>query len=94
MAEPLLGRTAFAVLHFLELLVGPRCQALAVANPGRYQFDKAALLGQMVQLAGQLARQPEFLQVRVINPRALTTCSRVKALGRSNSCRQGYRPKA
>jgi hypothetical protein len=33
MVQPLLGRTAFAVLHFLELLVGPRCQLLAVEKP-------------------------------------------------------------
>lgn len=33
MAQPLLGRTAYALLHFLELLVGPRCQQLDVDNP-------------------------------------------------------------
>jgi hypothetical protein len=33
MVQPLLGRTAYAALHFLELLVGPRCQQLDVENP-------------------------------------------------------------
>lgn len=33
MGQPLLGRTAYAALHFLELLVGPRCQQLDVENP-------------------------------------------------------------
>jgi hypothetical protein len=33
MHQPLLGRTAFAALHFMELLVGPRCQSLDVDNP-------------------------------------------------------------
>ena len=65
MVQPLLGRTAFAVLHFLELLVGPRCQSLAVKNPQRYNFDKHELMMSMVQLAGQLARYPEFTQVGI-----------------------------
>jgi hypothetical protein len=33
MHQPLLGRTAFAALHFMELLVGPRCQSLDVDEP-------------------------------------------------------------
>jgi hypothetical protein len=33
MVQPLLGRTAYALLHFLELLVGPRCQQLDVDSP-------------------------------------------------------------
>ena len=33
MVQPLLGRTAYASLHFLELLVGPRCQQLDVDKP-------------------------------------------------------------
>lgn len=60
--QPLLSRTAYAVLHFLELLVGPRCQNLAVQNPQRYHFDKHQLLLSMVLLAGQLARYSEFTQ--------------------------------
>eukprot|EP00878_Enallax_costatus_P005871 GHUV01006159.1.p1 GENE.GHUV01006159.1~~GHUV01006159.1.p1 ORF type:complete len:513 (+),score=160.68 GHUV01006159.1:14-1552(+) len=63
MVQPLLSRTAYAVLHFLELLVGPRCQTLNVKNPQRYNFDKHQLMLSMVQLAGQLARYPEFTQV-------------------------------
>jgi hypothetical protein len=62
MVQPLRGRTAFAVLHFLELLVGPRCQTLAVKNPRHYHFDKAALMTSMVQLAVQLAQHPLFPQ--------------------------------
>jgi hypothetical protein len=45
------------------LLVGPRCQQLQVANPGRYNFDRQALLLSMVQLATQLGKHAEFLQV-------------------------------
>lgn len=60
--QPLLGKTAYAALHFLELLVGPRCQSLQVANPGRYNFDRQALLLSMVQLATQLGKHAEFLQ--------------------------------
>jgi hypothetical protein len=59
----LLGKTAYAVLHFLELLVGPNCQSLQVANPQRYNFDRQALLLSMVQLATQLGKHAEFLQV-------------------------------
>jgi hypothetical protein len=63
--QPLLGKTAYAALHFLELLVGPRCQQLQVANPGRYNFDRQALLLSMVQLATQLGKHAEFLQVSI-----------------------------
>jgi hypothetical protein len=37
---------------------------LQVANPGRYNFDRQALLLGMVQLATQLGKHAEFLQVR------------------------------
>ncbi|KAF6265753.1 ubiquitin elongating factor core-domain-containing protein [Scenedesmus sp. NREL 46B-D3] len=60
--QPLLGKTAYAALHFMELLVGPRCQSLQVANPKRYNFDRQALLLSMVQLTTQLGKHAEFLQ--------------------------------
>jgi hypothetical protein len=37
---------------------------LQVANPGRYNFDRQALLLGMVQLATQIGKHAEFLQVR------------------------------
>lgn len=66
MVQPLLSRTAYAVLHFLELLVGPRCQTLTVKNPQRYNYDNHQLMLNMVQLAAQLARHPEFAQVGLL----------------------------
>lgn len=56
LVQPLSGRAAYALLHFLELLVGPRCQQLAVDKPRQYQFDKDALLLSLVQMLVQLGR--------------------------------------
>jgi Ubiquitin elongating factor core len=61
MRPPLLGRTAYALLHFTELLVGPRCQTLRVASPQRYHFDRPALLAVLAQLAVQLGKRLEFV---------------------------------
>lgn len=75
MAPPLRGRTAFASLHFLELLVGPRCQELRVARPQRYHFDRHALLLSMAALVAQLGRRPEFPQAcRQHAPGSLHAC--------------------
>ena len=48
--QPVAGAAAYAVVHFLELLLGPRCEELRVANPEKYKFDPRALLLGVVEL--------------------------------------------
>jgi ubiquitin-protein ligase len=44
LSQPVAGGAAYAAVHFLELLLGPRCEELRVANPEKYKFDPRALL--------------------------------------------------
>jgi hypothetical protein len=58
--HPPQGRSAYAALHFTELLVGPRCAKLAVKDPARFHFDRSKLMASMAQLVAQLGARPEF----------------------------------
>jgi hypothetical protein len=54
-------RAAGAAVHFIDLLVGPRCAGLAVEDPGQYRFDPDALLLGVVHFTLRLAEQPAFV---------------------------------
>jgi hypothetical protein len=65
------GRAAAAAHGFLELLVGPRGDALrAVRDPARYGFDPDALLLGVAQFALRLAEQPPFVAALAAAPDA------------------------
>ena len=38
------GKAAYAVVHFLEVLLGPKCAGLKVENPKKYGFDPKQLV--------------------------------------------------
>jgi ubiquitin-protein ligase len=61
--QPLLGRAAYACLHFAELLSGPRCQELKVERAlEMYGFDRAQLLTDVCVFTAQLARHAPFVR--------------------------------
>lgn len=60
--EEVAPRAAGAAFHFIDLLVGPRCEELAVLrNPGQYHFDPDQLLLSMLMFMLRLAEQPFFV---------------------------------
>jgi hypothetical protein len=48
------GAAAFALVHYIELLLGPRCEQLRVATPEKFGFDPRALLLATVELGLRL----------------------------------------
>ena len=50
-------------MHFLDLLVGPRCAGLAVERPEQYYFNPDQLLLSTAHLMLRLAERPEFVRV-------------------------------
>ena len=42
--SPVAGGAAYAAVHFLELLLGPKCEGLRVKEPEKYFFDPRKLL--------------------------------------------------
>lgn len=61
MAERIAPRAAAAALHFVEILVGPKCTELTVERPQQYHFDPDQLLVSMVHFLVRLADQPAFV---------------------------------
>ncbi len=58
----LLLSSPFQAVHFIEILVGPKCSSLAVDNPAQYGFTPDSLLTSMVYFAVRLAEQPGFVR--------------------------------
>lgn len=95
MVQPLLGRTAYALLHFLELLVGPRCQQLDVDNPQVQDVQVAGRLSPKFQLncLGLESRKETELTARcrqkaVVWIKCACGCSGLRDLrsGRQETC--------
>ena len=59
--EEVAPRAAGSAFHFIDLLVGPRCEELKLENPGQYHFDPDQLLLSMLQFMLRLAEQPSFV---------------------------------
>ena len=54
LGQPVAGGAAYAVVHFLELLLGPKCEELKVANPEKYKFHPKELLLGIVEFTLRL----------------------------------------
>ena len=54
LGAPVAGGAAYATVHFLELLLGPRCEGLRVSTPEKYHFDPRALLLGIVEFTLRL----------------------------------------
>ena len=48
------GKAAHAVVHFLEVLLGPKCANLEVKNPKKYGFDPKGLVLAIVEFTVRL----------------------------------------
>ncbi|KIY92982.1 Ubiquitin conjugation factor E4 [Monoraphidium neglectum] len=86
MKQPLLGLSAYAALHFIELLVGPRCATLAVRDPSRFLFDRSKLMSSMAKLVAQLGARQEFVAAMVREPdfEAVTLEAGIKLLNENH----------
>lgn len=62
MSEGVVGKAAAAAVHFIEILVGPKCAELQVENPGQYHFNPDQLLVSIVYFTARLVEQPAFVQ--------------------------------
>jgi len=51
---PVAGGAAYAAVHFLELLLGPKCEGLRVKEPEKYLFDPRKLLVGIVEFTLRL----------------------------------------
>eukprot|EP00798_Chlamydomonas_sp_ICE-L_P010125 gene10125-8025_t len=65
---PVAGRLAYAVIHFLDLLLGPRCASLKVEKPEKYHFDIPTLMEGIIGLLLRVAQSPSFIQVVASEP--------------------------
>ena len=64
-ADGVVGRSAYAVISFLESLLGPKRAAIQVQQPEKYGFDERALLTNVVTFTLQLANTAPFLAAMV-----------------------------
>ena len=63
-ASPAAAPPALQCVHFLDLLVGPRCSQLAVERPEQYHFTPGELLVDTAHLLLRLAEHGAFVKVR------------------------------
>ena len=65
---PLSGRSAHAILSFLELLVGPRCTELSVDKPEQYNFQPDRMLVSVCEFMLCLSTHDRFKTVLASEP--------------------------
>ena len=59
---PVAGGAAYAAVHFLELLLGPKCEGLKVKEPEKYKFDPKKLLLAICEFTLRLDAASDALQ--------------------------------